>query len=159
MKTRATWLSLTLILAFASSPIVSAQGVLQDWNGVRAIRTGTELIVETRDGKSIKGKLSSVTDSALNLTHGGKSDAIDQKIVRSIYLTKKGSRIKSALIGVGTGVAIGVGISVVIGLTNRGEDASFAAAAGILYGVPAGAVIGAVMGGKTRKGRLIYEAK
>jgi len=159
MKTGVIALSLALMLAFATLPTVSAQGGLQDWSAVQAIKPGTELIVETKNGESFEGKLSSVTAAALHLSRKGKSDAIDQNTVRSIYLTKKSSRIESALAWARKGAVIGAAIGVIIVFADRGEDANLAPAAGIMFGLPAGAIFGAVKGGKNRKGRRIYEAK
>jgi hypothetical protein len=151
---------LALMLALTQSPEASAQAATNDWNIVRAIKPGTQLIVETRNGESVKGKLTGATDTGLQLSRDGKNVAFDQTAIGKIYLTKKGSRIKAALLGGVKGAGLGAGIGIVVALADRSSgDANFAPAAGVLFGFPAGVVYGAVRGGKTGKGRLVYYGK
>ena len=150
MKIRATRLSLTLMLALTVSPIVSAQDSLRDWNVVQALTPGTELIVETKTPETVKGKLSSVADTTLNLSRDGKSVVIEQKQVHRIYLIDKRSRTSSALRGAAKGAYVGARMS-------RGRSYSYLETPKkYLLG---GAVVGAVIEGRNRKGQLIYESK
>ena len=150
MKIRATRLSLALMLALIVSPIVSAQDRLQDWSTVQAITPGTEMIIETKTPETIKGKLSNVTDTTLNLSSDGKSIALDQKQIHRIYLVDKRSRTRSALRGAAKGAYIGARMS-------RGRSYSYPETPKTyLLG---GAVVGAVMEGRNREGQLIYESK
>jgi hypothetical protein len=138
----------------------SAQDSTSDWNRVRAIKLGTELIVETRNGESVKGKLTGATDAGLQLSRGDRNIALDQVAISKVYLTKKGSRIKAALLGGLKGAGIGLAIGAAIALADsQSGDPNFAPASGVLFGFPAGVVYGAVRGGKSRKGRLVYDGK
>lgn len=150
MKIRATRLSLALMLALTVSPIVSAQDSLQDWGVVQALAAGTELIVETKTPETIKGKLSNVTDTTLNLSRDGTNIALDRQQIHRIYLIDKRSRTRSALRGAAKGAYIGARIS-------RGRSYSYLETPKTyLLG---GAVVGAVMESRNRKGQLIYESK
>jgi hypothetical protein len=150
MKIRATRLFLALMLALTVSPIVSAQDSLQDWSTVQAITPGTELIIETKTPETIKGKLSSVADTILNLSRDGTSVLLEQKQIHRIYLVDKRSRTRSALRGAAKGAYVGARMS-------RGRSYSYLETPKThLLG---GAVVGAVMEGRNRKGQLIYESK
>jgi len=138
------------MLALTVSPIVSAQDNLQDWSTVQAITTGTELIIETKTPETIKGKLSNVTDTTLNLSRDGTNIALDQKQIHRIYLVDKRSRTRSALLGAAKGAYIGARTA------RGGRFSHWAAPKKYLLG---GAVVGAVMEGRNRKGQLIYESK
>jgi hypothetical protein len=155
MKITAIRLSLALMLALTASPIVSAQVVsaqdgLQDWSVVQALTPGTEMIVETKTPETIKGKLSNVADTTLSLSSDGKSVVLEQKQIHRIYLTDKRSRRRSALLGAAKGAYVGARMS-------RGRSYSYLETpTKYLLG---GAVVGAVIEGRNRKGQLIYEAK
>jgi hypothetical protein len=150
MKIRATRLSFALMLALTVSPIVSAQDSLQDWGVVQALTAGTELIIETKTPETIKGKLSNVTDTTLNLSRDGKSVALDQQQIHRVYLVDKRSRTRSALRGAAKGALIGARMS-------RGRSYSYLETPKTyLLG---GSVVGAVIESRNRKGQLIYESK
>ncbi|HKS40608.1 MAG TPA: hypothetical protein VJX74_08315 [Blastocatellia bacterium] len=150
MKIRATRLSLALMLALTVSPIVSAQDSLQDWGVVQALTAGTELIIETKTPETIKGKLSNVTDTTLNLSRDGKSVALDQQQIHRVYLVDKRSRKRSALRGAAKGALIGARTA------SEGKYVYWTSPKSLLFG---GAVVGAVIESRNRKGQLIYESK
>lgn len=150
MKIRAAGMILALVLALAASPVASAQDALQDWGLVQALTPGTELIIETRAAEIIKGKLDDITDATLRLSGDGKSVALDRKQIHRIYLKDRRSRTSSALIGAAKGAYIGARMS-------RGRSYSYLETPKkYLLG---GAVVGAVIEGRNRKGQLIYESK
>ena len=149
-----------LMLIVASS--ASAQTEQKPWENVEAVKIKSALIVETKAGATVKGKVTSVTATTLNLSSGGRAFALERDDITRGYRETKSGRLKRALIGAGIGLGIGTGISVVYVLTQKDGD-PLAAGAGFIYGVlvgiPAGAVIGAATGGKSRKGVLLYEAR
>jgi hypothetical protein len=150
MKIRATRLSLALMLALAVSPVASAQDALQDWTVVQALTPGTEVIIETKASETIKGRLSNIADTTLNLSRDGKTVALDQQTIHRIYLTDKRSRTRSAMLGAVKGAYTGARLS-------RGRSYSYLETPKkFLLG---GAVVGAVIEGRNRKGQLIYESK
>jgi len=156
MKTKIFVSLFAFAVMLAVSSVAAAQTSNQDWGNVQAVKLKTNLIVETKTGATVKGKVSGATPTTLNLSSGGKTIALERDEVSKVYRAKKSSRLKRALIGAAIGAGVGFGIGGVYALTTKGNG--LAAAAGFIYGLPIGAVIGAVSGGKNRKGELIYQS-
>lgn len=156
MKTKIFASFFAFAIMLTASSFASAQTSNQDWSSVQAVKLKTDLIVETKAGASVKGKLTTVTATTLNLSSGGKTIAVEQNDVARVYRARKGSRLKRALIGAAIGAGVGFGIGGVYALITKGNG--LAAAAGLIYGLPTGAVIGAATGGKSRKGTLVYQS-
>lgn len=155
------------LFAFVSSALIaaspaSAQIEQKPWANVEAVKINSALIVETKTGAAVKGRVASVTPTTLNLSNDGRAFALERADIARVYRAKKSSRLKRALIGAGIGLGIGVGISVVSVLTGLDGDDPLGAGAGFIYGVlvgvPAGAVIGAATA-KSSKGVLLYETQ
>lgn len=144
-----------LMLIAASS--ASAQFEQQSWANVETVKIESALIVETKTGATVKGKVASVTPTTLNLSSGGRAIALERDNIARVYRALKGSRLKRALIGAGIGAGAGFGIGGVYSVIKK--ENGLAAAAGFIYGLPIGAVVGAATGGKSRKGVLLYEAQ
>jgi uncharacterized protein YqgC (DUF456 family) len=119
------------------------------------------VVVETKGGRTIKSYLSRASDTALELTPMDGSGAVSlaQDEVRKIYLAKKRWKGRAAKIGAWIGAGAGLGLAFVVA-AKVGENSD--AAPGVIlspaYGAGAGALVGAVAGGKVRTGRLIYES-
>ena len=156
MKIRISNLLITITLILTTTFVSSAQSSQQNWTSIKNLTSGTNLIVETKNRETIRGTVNSVTDSALNLSSSGNITTLNQNEIAKVYLTKKGSRIKGAFLGAGIGAAVGFGIGGIYSLATRGNG--LAAAAGLIYGLPVGAVVGAATSGKVRKGKLIYKS-
>lgn len=158
MKTKIVALLLALTVVGAALPAVLAQAAVGDWPAVQAVAVGTELFVETKDGKTIQGTLNYVRGTTLNMYSNGDV-VLEQNAVRKVYLVKRRSRITTALLGAGVGVAAGVGTGVAVA---NGDDRSIGVNLAPLSfgfaGMVGGAVVGALLGGRRRKGRLLYEA-
>lgn len=131
-----------------------AQTADQEWRRVEALKNRTSIIVETKNGKTIKGKFGVLTLTELNLTKGKRSITVAKNDIDRIYLTRKRSLLTRVLIGAAAGAGIGTGIGVIVTVATK--TSGLAAAAGFMYGIPIGAVIGAVTGGKNRKGEMLY---
>jgi len=144
-----------VLLIAASS--ASAQTATETWANVEAVKIKSALIVETKTGAIAKGKVISVTPTTLNLSTGGRAVALERDGIAKVYRAVKGSRIKRALIGAGIGAGVGFGVGGVY--STIAKENGLAAAAGFIYGLPIGAVVGAATGGKSRKGVLLYEAQ
>lgn len=158
MKMFALFLACTMAL-LTIPPVASAQDAAQGWLSVQALAPGTALIVETKNGDILKGKLNGAPATTLSLTVEGNTLDLGQSTIRRIYRAKGWSRTKTALLGAGIGGAAGVGIGIgVAAADDNSIGANFAPLSFGFVGVVAGAVVGAVSGGK-RKGRLLYEAK
>lgn len=154
IKLFATFFAVAVLLFAASQS--AAQSPNQDWRSVEAMSNKTSLIVETKTGTTVSGKVVEVTPTTLNLMRGGKTIALERGDIAKIYRAKKSSRLKRALIGVGIGAGVGFGIGGIYALITKGSG--LIASAGLLYGLPIGAVVGGLSGGKNRKGELIYES-
>jgi hypothetical protein len=140
---------LSIICLFVFGPICFGQS---EWAAVRELKPGTRVVVVERNGSETKGRVSRAEDTAL-LLDKGRTVARDS--IARVYLTKRGSILKRALIGAAAGAGIGVAIGVGVTLATKSEG--LAAAGGFLIGIPAGAAVGAATTGRKR-GRLIYES-
>jgi hypothetical protein len=124
-----------------------------EWTSVRELKAGTRVVVVERSGAESTGRVARVDDIALTLDKGR---AISRDSVARLYLTKRGSIMKRALIGAIAGAGIGTALGVIATVATKSDG--LAAAGGFLYGIPVGAAIGAATVGRKR-GRLIYESR
>ncbi len=149
---------LTLLL-LALPPATLAQTPANDWQRVKAVAAGEELAVTLKDGKTVKGRLSNVTDTTLTLTRG-KRDATDiaQAQIREVARLQPKSAKKAALIGaaIGAGIGAGIGGGIVSGGGESGENWPIPLLG--LVGAGLGAVAG-VLVGSGKKRVLIYESR
>jgi hypothetical protein len=158
----------TVILAASlllSSVNAMAQSQMDDWSKVTALSTGSNLAVKQKNGKTIKGTLSSTSDSALTLNAKSGPVEIKRDDVRAVHeVIKKGSGAKGALIGTAVGAGAGAAFGAIVDAQNEngfgGEklDNAFVAALTVL-GAGAGAITGYFIGRRGNKRVLVYEAK
>ena len=161
-----TRLLLTLVLAASlllSSVGAMAQGQPNDWAKVSAIAPGSNLAIKQTNGKTIKGTLSSVTDSALTLTVRKAPVEIKREDVQTVHETiRKGSGAKGALIGTGVGAGAGAAVGAIGDSNNDGgfaEGIDNAVVAGLtVAGAGVGALVGYFIGKRGSKRVLVYEA-
>lgn len=131
-----------------------------DWSAISSVATGSKLYVKLKDGKTVKGKLSGVTDTTLSLSVKGKPTDLRREDVQSVYSTGKKSATKATLIG----MAVGAGAGAAIGAAASAGDEGFdkfdqAATAGLtVIGAGAGALTGYLIGRHNTRRVLIYEA-
>ena len=157
---------LVLSLAFtllAHSPLAVAQETTgqPEWSAIRAVPFGDELVIEMKDGKTVKGKLSVVSDRTLTLSRNNRTTDLDLLNVRRAYRVVGESRgAKSALMGAGIGAAAGaaIGVGVDYALSDGHGTAPYAALVMGSLGAGIGATVGAIFGRKSKR-ILIYEAK
>ena len=158
----------TIVLAASlllSSVSAMAQGQVNDWAKVSALSSGSDLAVKQKNGKTIKGTLSSVSDSALTLSARNGSVEIKRDDVRSVReVVKKGSGSKGALIGAAVGAGAGAALGAIGDAQNQdgfgGEKLDNAFVAGLaVVGAGVGAVAGYFIGRRGSKRVLVYEAK
>lgn len=140
-------------LAMAQQPTASG-----DWSVVQALAPGDALIVKLKDGRSVDGKLNSVTDAELSLTRNNKSEAFGRDRIFQIYSRKrKAEKGKYAAIGAGIGAGAGLGI----GLAKNSppiDDGEIYPIIGASLGAGIGAIGGFLFGQAKRKRVLIYQA-
>jgi small nuclear ribonucleoprotein (snRNP)-like protein len=146
-----------------STVTVAAQGQMNDWSKVAALAAGSNLQVKLKNGKTIKGTLSSVTDTALSLTVKNAPVEIKREEVQTVHeVVRKGSGGKGALIGTGVGAGAGAAVGAISDSANDDgfEKLDSAATAGLaIVGAGVGALAGYFIGRGGSKRVLIYEAK
>ena len=157
--------SLTLIASlFLSSVTFAAQEQKttstpsSDWSRLSTVTNGSVVAVKLKNGKTVEGKLSSVSDTVLSLSVKDKPVDVKREDVLSVYEITKKSATKATLIGLGVGAGAGAGI----GVAGRGDgfdklENSVTAGLAVL-GAGAGALTGYLIGRSGRKRVLIYQA-
>ena len=149
---------------FLSSVSVAAQGQSNDWSKVTALSGGSNLAVKLKDGKTIKGTLSSVSDTTLSLTAKKGAVEVKRDDVRTVHeVIKKGEGGKGALVGTAVGAGAGLALGAVGDAQNQdgfgGEKLDNAFVAGLtILGAGAGALAGYFIGRRKSKRVLVYEA-
>ena len=157
---------LTISLVLLASLLLPSVGLAQgttvpnhDWSGLKTVTSGSKLVAKLKTGKSVEGRLTSVSDTALSLTVNGKSTDFSRDEILSVYQVNGKSATKATLIGMAVGAGAGAGIGAAIGAHETFVKSS--AGAGILgvIGGGAGALIGFAIGKSGHKRVLIYQAK
>jgi hypothetical protein len=127
----------------------------QDWNAVRNLRPGTEIRVSTTS-RTVRGRVDSVTDSALTFKSG---PAFDESDIRTVAVRQPGHRVRNVVVG----LAVGAGAGLIAGLASRPKPNQLQVVSGgtvtaALTGAGAlgGALIGALI--PTGSWREIFKA-
>ncbi|MEO7673945.1 MAG: hypothetical protein ABIU09_07695 [Pyrinomonadaceae bacterium] len=149
--------SIGCIIAIMFAFNASAQSAADGWGSVEALRARTNLVVETKAGKTIKAKFRNAATGSLQLLKGGKTIELNRNDVAAVYVGRRGSILKGSFIGALAGAGAGVLVGALYTVATKSNG--LAAAGGFLYGIPIGAVIGGASAAKTRKGVLIYESR
>jgi hypothetical protein len=167
-------LLLTISLLLTSSPVVltqtrseqsTANENAQEWQELFALRPGTKVLVELKNGTKGEGKVLGTTSRNLTLFANPTTYTFEQRSIQKVYGFKGISRSKAAKIGavIGTlaGTFIGAGIAVrnesKPGRVSSDKD-TLPAFLGFFIGAAAGTCVGSLFGGRQRK-ELLYEAK
>jgi len=132
-----------------------------DWSRLNTVATGTKVTVKLKNGKTIEGKLSSVSDTSLALSVKNRSVDLPRQDVLSVYQVTKKSAAKATLIGLGVGAGAGAAIGAAGGDGNDGWVfiSKKQAAAGLsVLGAGVGALTGYLIGRGGHKRVLIYQA-
>jgi hypothetical protein len=150
-------LSLILVVSLLSSPAVSAQTATGDWSALKAVASGSRLSVKLKTGKTVKGRLTGVSDDALSLSVGGRPTQLKAVDVLRVYSVGGSSAKTGALVGaaVGGGAGAAVGASGEEGFgPSKGQ---MAAGLAVLAG-GVGALAGYAIGRSRHKRVLVYQA-
>jgi len=162
MTTKLFALTFTILLLLSQPSFLLGQNVpqQQDWTAVQNLSIGVKLLIETKDGKSLKGNLNNVSVTTLSLTRKNTTTNLNRDDIRKIYqLGSGGSRVKSALIGTAVGAGVGAGgAAIALGATGGSDDTTGVVTSGILIGAVIGAVVGLVVGKGSRR-VLVYESR
>jgi hypothetical protein len=160
MRGRKTILSALLAITLTCSPLAMAQQPAASgaWIAVQALAPGDRLVVKLKDGRSVEGKLASVTDAELSLTRNNKSETFGRDRVFQIYAKKrKSEKGKFALIGAGTGAGTGLGIGAAKN-SPPVDDGEIYPVMGTVLGAGIGAIGGFLFGQAKRKRVLVYQS-
>lgn len=156
MKKR-TIVAITVISIIALTLHAFPQTYAGDWNTVMSQASESRIVIQLHGGEQLKGRFVDASDVVLNLKIDGRIRPVPRGEIFRVYSGRSGSKLKSGLIGAAIGLGIGVGIGVLYEVGSREGD-GLAPAAGVFYGLPAGAAVGALVGGGMKKDRLIYQS-
>lgn len=157
----------TFVLFLAAALLLPSVAIAQnasastgDWSALNSVASGSKLVVKLKDGKSVEGKLSSVSDAALSLSVKNKPVDLKREDVQSVYRVGKNSATKATLIGMGVGAGAGAAIGAAADSTSDGfEGIDHAVTAGLtVVGAGIGALTGNLLGRRGGKRVLVYEA-
>lgn len=153
-------LSALLAITLLFSPAANAQQPTAsgNWAAVQAVPPGDELIIKFKDGQSERGRLMSVTDTALSINRKNKEQTFGRADISQIHhLRRKAEKTKYALIGAGAGAGVGA----LAGKAKNSppiDDGEIYVVLGTAIGAGIGAVVGLLFGQGRRKRVLIYQA-
>ncbi len=151
-------LTVTLIAAQSSMTLIKAQGSLQNWARVQAVRVDERLIVKQKDGKTVEGKMIEANDTNLSLSRNGKVVNISRDSISEIHHSQgRAQKGRWAVIGTGIGAATGAGIGAAKN-SSTFDDGEIYIVAGLVIGAGVGALGGALFGATRRQRELIYQS-
>jgi hypothetical protein len=156
MKTIA---ALTIFALFFTSVGMAQDGLSSASSAsvFNSIRVGQKLQINTKDGKSISGKLDKLMDTGLTVISKGISFSFQTADIDKIYVLRGRPIVKRTLMGAGVGGAGGAVTGAIITRNDAWFGPAFGAA--ILGGM--GIIIGSIFGlaaGISQKKDLVYEA-
>jgi small nuclear ribonucleoprotein (snRNP)-like protein len=160
-------ISAVLVVLLALAPATLAQetsAATNDWDGLKTVAAGSKLVIKLKNGKTVKGKLISVVDSALSISDNNKPTDLNQADIQSVRLVRGQSVMKSTLIGAAIVGTAGVALGAAANNNDSGgwgpdfSTPAVAAALGVI-GAGVGAAGGALIGKFRRKQILVYQAK
>ena len=154
--------SLILAASLLLPPVTPAQtspAPTGDWSALKTVGTGDKLEVKLKSGKTVKGRMAGVSDTALSLTVNDRATEVGRDDVQSVYRVKSKSATKATLIGAGAGAAVGAAVGAATSDDNdfifsRGQSAAIVGA----VGAGVGAIAGFAIGKSGRKRVLVYDA-
>src|SRR6266542_5113304 len=160
------WICFVLVMSFLlPSMILAAQNTAAttaDWSALKAVTSGSKVSVKLKNGKTVDGTLSSVSDAALTLSIKNSVQDLKREDVLSVYQLTKKSATKATVIGMGVGAGAGAGIGAAGAANddNGFEKIDHAVTAGLtVIGAGVGALTGYLVGRGGSKRVLIYESK
>lgn len=162
-------ISLALVATILFSSVTLAAQDLKgsttgDWSRLNTVTSGSKLSVKLKNGKTVEGRLTSVSEASLSLSVKDKSVELKRPDILSVYQTSKKSATKATLIGMGVGAGAGAGIGLAATAADNNNDFNIskidhvATAALTIIGAGAGALTGYLIGRSGRKKVLIYQA-
>ncbi len=165
-RMKGSWICIVLLTSILLPSIVLAAqnsaATTGDWSAVKTVTSGTKLSVKLKNGKTVAGKLSSVSDAALTLSVKNSIEDLKREDILSVHQVTKKSATKATLIGMGVGAGAGaaIGAAGAASSDNGFEKIDNAVTAGLtVVGAGVGAVTGYLLGRGGSKRVLVYESK
>ncbi len=161
-----SWVCFVLAVSFLLPSIMLAAqntaATTSDWSALKAVTSGSKLSVKLKNGKTVDGRLSSVSDVALTLSIKNSMQDLKREDVLSVYQLTKKSATTATLIGMGVGAGAGAAIGAAGDANddNGFEKIDHAVTAGLtVIGAGLGALSGYLVGRGRSKRVLVYESK
>ena len=166
MKTRkisAVVVAFALMAVLAKPQITFAQvtpaPIRGSWEGLKAVPPGDEVSVQLRNGQKLKGRLISVSDTALTLSQGNTTTDVTRGDALRVHRVISKSAKRAALIGLGIDAGTGLaGTAIYANSGGRGGEADLWALVAVVAGAGGGALIGYFMGSR-KQNALVYETR
>ncbi len=154
------------LIVLLSLPQVSlaqtASELNREWSIFTTLQPKEKLVAMLKDGKTVEGKLSSVSEKSLTLSSGDKTIEIDRENVARVYRMTGVSKKKPVLIGLTVGAAFGATAGVAAGSCNQNDIVCYKRSETVpintAFFAGVGALIGFIIGKTKHKRVLIYEA-
>jgi hypothetical protein len=164
MKKGAIIVALALMALLAKPGVALAQvttvPIIGSWEGLKAVPPGDEVVVGLRNGQTLKGRLSRVSDTVMTITKGKKTTDINRGDVLKVYRLISKSAKRSTMIGLGIGAGVGGLAGGISAASGPGEPNEYGF--GVLIVGTIGAGVGALAGyllGSRKHQALIYETR
>lgn len=158
MKLVAFLLSVLLGLAAPVQVVAMQQSsATQSWSALQALPASQELLIETQNNTSVKGRFVSVTDATLVIERRSAKTELQRAQIKRVFRLTGKTRGRSALKGAGIGAAVGLSAGLIFYLPARDDNEVLAVPALTLIGAGVGAGFGALIG-KGQRRELIYAA-
>ena len=104
---RLTAITLLFAIFLVSSSPLRAQTASDDWSRVNALESNTKVSIKLKTGKSVEGRVNSVSESGLSLRVKGAPQDVKREEIQSVYRVQRRSATKATLIGAGVGAGAG----------------------------------------------------
>jgi len=145
---RITTRCLILLSVLGLSATVCAQKSKDSWSNLDRLKEGQGIQVVESNMKNHSGKFVSVTDESLSLQEKGSDVSIKREDIVRVSTSSAPKRVEHAAIGLVAGAAIGLGIGAAAGSAHGflgGSSRGITSLVGVVFGIPSGAVVGAVV--------------
>ena len=164
MERRVALIVLLLSAVVLSPMLAFAQGAqtTSDWGALKNLPNESKLEVKLKSGKTVDGKLGSVSDESLSVISKSGNVEIKREEVATIHQIVKKSATSATLIGMGVGAGAGAALGAIAASNddNSLDKIDHAATAGLaVVGAGVGAITGYLIGKRATKRVLLYESK
>ena len=155
-----TQVAILLTVVLVLSVPLRAQTATNDWSRLNSVESDSKLSIKLKSGKSVEGRLISISESTISLKVKSKTQEITREEVQTIHRIVGKPVLTPTLVG----TAIGAGAAATLGAIGSADGDFDKLDQAIVAGmIVVGAIIGTVAGyfiGRTRKKKeLIYEAR